>query len=80
MTKRRGFAFLEILLVAAAIMFIFYMINSSKKKNGFNQEEKKELSLESIDTTNYNTTLSTTRQKIKEIEARRFKDIEDASH
>jgi len=79
MTKKQGFAFLEILIVAAIIAFVFYMITSSKKKSGFNQEEKKTLSLESIDTTSYTSTLNTTRQKIKEIESQHSKDIEGAS-
>jgi len=76
MIKRKGFVFLEILIVAAIIAFIFYMINSSKKKSGFNQEEKESLSLETIDTSSYNSTFSTTRQKIKEIEAQHSKDKE----
>jgi prepilin-type N-terminal cleavage/methylation domain-containing protein len=61
MVKRQGFVLLEILMVVAIIAFIFYIINSSRKKSGFNQEKKKALSLETIDTTNYSTTLGTTR-------------------
>ena len=76
---KKGFAFIEILAVASVILFIiFKVINFYFRNNpAFNAETEKALSQQGINTTDYKSIMSTTREKIKNIQAQHLKELED---
>jgi competence protein ComGC len=75
---KKGFAFIELLLVIAIILFLFYKVINLYFKNtpAINKETGKVLSEQDINTTDYKSIIDTTKDKIKNIQTQHFKELE----
>jgi prepilin-type N-terminal cleavage/methylation domain-containing protein len=75
---RKGFGFIEILIVLAIILFLGYkLLNVYFKRPSINPETNKALIEQGIDTTNYKTTADTVRNKIENIQKQRLDQLMD---
>ena len=75
---KAGFAFIEILLVAALMLFLCYKVfNFYFKKGPLNAENSKALSEQGIDTSNYKTITDSTKERLRVIQKQRLQEIED---
>ncbi len=74
---KKGFAFVELILVLVIILFlIFAVFKLYFKKTPLNQETKKSLSEQGIDTTNYKTIQDSTKKKIQDIKMQHMKELD----
>ena len=75
---RKGFAFIETLLVLAIILFLGYKIlNLYFKSSPLNKETGKVLLEQGINTTNYKTIMDSTREKIQTIQKQHTDQLMD---
>ncbi len=78
---RNGFAFLELIIVAAIILFIFSRYAKTYfKKPLINKETEKALSEQGIDTTNYKAIIDTTKSKMQAIQEQQDRLLESISN
>jgi len=75
----KGFGFIGILLVLAIICFLFYKVMNLyfKKTPTINKETQKTLSEQGINTANYKSIVDSTREKVQDIQAQHFKELEE---
>jgi hypothetical protein len=72
-----GFALLELLLAAVVILLLFFAFAKLYlKKSPLDKDSQESFKQQGIDTTNYKTTLDSTKAKLKAIEAQRAKELE----
>jgi len=75
---REGLAFIETLLVLAIILFLGYkLLNLYFKSSPLNKETGKFISEQGINTTNYKTTMDSTREKIQTIQKQHTDQLMD---
>jgi Tfp pilus assembly protein PilV len=75
--RRNGFALLELLLTAIIVLLLFFAFAKLYlKKSPLDKESQQSLQQQGIDTTNYKTTLDSTKAKLKAIEAQRAQELE----
>lgn len=76
---KKGFGFIELLLVLVVILFLFYKVINLyfKKATTPNKETEKALSEQGINTTNYKSIIDTTKEKIKNIQTQHFNELEN---
>ena len=75
--NKAGFMFLELLLVLAIIAFIVFKGFKLYFKNPFFDKEAKKIIVESgIDTTSYKSTIESTRDKVEDIQNKRFEELD----
>lgn len=75
-----SFAFLELIIVLAIILVIFSLMSKMfLKKSTINKETEKALSGQGIDTSNYNTIVDSTKNKLGDIQSKHSADLESIS-
>ena len=75
---KKGFAFIETLIVLTIILFLVYkLLNFYFKQPSINPETNKALIEQGIDTTNYKTTADTVRNKIENIQKQHIDQLMD---
>ncbi len=75
--NKRGFMYLEILLVLAIIIFAgFKVFKAYYKSPTINKETQKIMIEQGIDTTNYKTTVDSYRDKLEDIQKKHLEDLE----
>jgi len=75
---KKGFAFIETLIVLTIILFLVYkLLNFYFKQPSINPETNKALIEQGIDTTNYKTTADTVRNKIQDIQKQHLDQLNE---
>jgi len=78
MNIRRGFAFIEIIIVTAIILFLAYkLLNSYFKQPLVDKETQKALSEQGISTTNYKAMTESVRDKLQNIMDNRTEQLKE---
>jgi len=73
---KRGFALVELLVVAAIIMFLaFKMWEAYSKKPVLSKETEKVMTEQGIDTTNYKTISDSMKSKVEEIQKQHIDEL-----
>lgn len=76
--NRAGFTIIEIMLVLGVIMFLAYiLLNFNFNRPMLDEETKKAVSEQGIDTANYKTTIDSARSKIQDIQKQRIDRLND---
>ena len=76
---KRGFMFIEPLLVVAIIMFVlFQLFKIYLKKPTINKDAQKFIAEQGVDVTNYKTITDTTRKQIQDLQAQYTEKLKQA--
>jgi type II secretory pathway pseudopilin PulG len=71
--KRAGFTLIEIILTLGVILFVaFILLNLNFSRPTLDEETKKAVSEQGINTTNYKTLMDSARSKIQDIQKQRL--------
>jgi prepilin-type N-terminal cleavage/methylation domain-containing protein len=71
--NRAGFTFIEMILALGIVLFLAYtLLNFNFNRPVLDEETKKAVAEQGIDTANYKTTIDSTRSKIQDIQKQRI--------